>query len=377
MDLKPRTVLHLVDTGGPGGAETVFLSLVLGLDPDAWSSVPVVPELDWLDGELRRLGRTPTLLESSGSFDRRYLFGLRRHIRAQRPAVIQTHLFTSAVYATLASAGLGIPVVSTFHGEPDIDPGDRWLRAKLRVLGGPRNRLVFVSEALRAHIAGLGPLRLERTRVIHNGVDCSVFRPGEATAASIPGLNLPGGATVVGAVGNVRPSKDYAVLLRATAELVERLPGVHTVIVGQATGSMYEELLELRASLGLEDRVHFLGFREDVAELFQVFDVFALSSSDEGFSLATVQAMASGIPVVATRSGGPEEIVVHGQTGLLVPPGDPGALADGLARVLETPDEGRRWAVAGRERATSTFSTGAMLRAYEDLYLELLGEAGG
>ncbi len=374
--MKPRKVLHLVDTGGPGGAETVFLTLVLGLDPAAWSPCPVVPEVDWLDGELRRVGQSPTLLESSGSFDRRYLFRLRRLILEQEPAVIQTHLLTSAVYATLASAGLGIPVVSTFHGEPDIDPGDRWLWAKLRVLRGPRNRMVFVSEALRSHVTGLGSVHRSRTRVIHNGVDCSVFRPSEVPRAPIPGLDLPEGATVVGAVGNVRRSKDYGVLLRATADLVERMPDIHTVIVGQNTGSLFEDLLDLRTSLGLQDRVHFLGFREDVAELFRCFDVFALSSSDEGFSLATVQAMASGVPVVATRSGGPEEIVVDEQTGLLVPPRDPRALADGLARVLALPDGGRAWGAAGRDRAASTFSTGAMLKAYEGLYRELLGGEG-
>lgn len=377
--LTARTLLHLVDTGGPGGAETIFLDLVRGLDDTEWRSVPVVPERDWLDRELRKLGVEPLLLESSGSFDLRYLRALRTLITEVRPAVIQTHLFTSAVYATVASMGTGIPVVSTLHGAPDIDPGDRLLGVKLRILSGSRNRLVFVSESLRSHVASLGRIPDERTLVIHNGVDCGRFGPGstvgeENGASLLRRWGIPEGGTVIGAVGNVRPSKDYPTLLRAAGRLLDSGLEVHTVIVGQATGDLFEGLLGLRAELGLDDRVHFVGFVDDVDSAMRAFDVFALSSSDEGFSLSTVQAMATGLPVVATRSGGPEEIVRDGVDGYLVPPRDPGALADGIRSVLSLPDRGRALGASGRERAERSFSTEAMLANYQCLYRELVGE---
>jgi glycosyltransferase involved in cell wall biosynthesis len=382
--LTARTIVHLVDTGGPGGAETIFLELVRGLDPSEWRSLPIVPERDWLDRELRAGGAEPPLLESNGAFDVGFLRALRRTFARERPAVIQTHLFTSAVYATVASAGMGIPVVSTLHGEPDIDPGDRLLGLKLRILSGSRNRLVFVSESLRSHVASLGRVAMERAVVIHNGIDCGLFRPpvvgvsgeGEDDRATVlAGWGLPAGATVVGAVGNVRSSKDYPILLRATRRLLDSGADVHTVIAGQATGELFEELLSLRSELGLEGRVHFVGFLDDVARAVRAFDVFALSSSDEGFSLVTVQAMATGLPVVATRSGGPEEIVQDGVTGRLVPTGDPEALAGAIARVLSSPDRGRAMGAAGRSRATDSFSLDTMIRGYDRLYRDVLGEA--
>src|SRR5262245_66208871 len=112
----PRTVLHLIDTGGPGGAETIFLNLVTGLDPARWRSVAVVPVKDWLWGALEAEGIEPILLPSVGSFDIKLLTSVMSLALKHRADLIQTHLFTSAVYASVAATPLGLPVVCTFHG---------------------------------------------------------------------------------------------------------------------------------------------------------------------------------------------------------------------------------------------------------------------
>jgi hypothetical protein len=267
-------------------------------------------------------------------------------------------------------------VVSTFHGLPDIPSGGPLVRLKRWILRGKRNHLVFVSESLRDALKWSARPCGNPPAVIPNGVDCSVFRMGRSGALRRE-LGLEENVPLLGALGNVRPSKRYDLLLEAFAQVKARMPLAHLVVAGQAKGALYEDLLGLRSALGLEGFVHFLGFREDVPQVLQAIDLFVLSSGDEGFSLATVQAMATGLPVVATRCGGPEEILEDGVTGRLVSVDDPMSLADGILEVLSLPDRGEALGKAARERAVSRFSVDTMVRQYEALYRRCLGCCGG
>jgi glycosyltransferase involved in cell wall biosynthesis len=370
-----RRVLHLIDTGGPGGAETIFYQLVTGLERLGWDSVAVVPVEDWLATALRKAGFSPELVTSHRSFDLRYLWAIRRLAAKAAVDLVQTHLLTTAVYASVACRGTRLPVVSTLHGMVDLHPHQGANRLKLRMLGSGRNRLVFVSEPLRSYFASVGPrLDAERTHVIPNGIDCEAFAPGRADGIRAE-LGLEAGTTLIGAVGNIRPAKAYDDLLRAFAAFRSRLPQARLVIVGQPAQGLYDELLHLRHSLDLDEVVRFLGFREDVSSILRALDLFVLSSSAEGFSLATAQAMATGLPVVVTRSGGPETIVDDGVTGRLVPPKDPEALADAMVDVLTSPDDAARMGIAGRERILRDFSLEGMVKRYADLYRRALGGA--
>jgi glycosyltransferase involved in cell wall biosynthesis len=145
------------------------------------------------------------------------------------------------------------------------------------------------------------------------------------------------------------------------------------VVAGQAQGALHEQLLRQRARLGLAEAVDFIGFRSDVADVLGAFDVFVLSSSDEGFSLSTVQAMAAGLPVVATRCGGPELIVGDSGGALLVPANDPGALAGAIVQIIHTPSLADGLRAAARQRAFDAFSVERMLGDYDALYRRCLG----
>ena len=374
MSAPPHKILHLIDTGGPGGAETIFLELACGLKGPQWGSLAVVPREDWLSDALRRRGCTPIVLGGQRSFDLPYLRKLRSIIVEHEIALVQTHLFGTSVYGTLAAWTGGIPVVSTFHGLPDIPSGGLLVRLKRCILRGKRNHVIFVSESLRDALKWSARPWGNPPAVIPNGVDCSVFWVGRNGALRRE-LNLDDNVLLLGALGNVRPSKRYDLLLEAFAEVKARMPLAHLVVAGQAKGPLYEGLLGLRSALGLEGSVHFLGFREDVPQVLQGIDLFVLSSGDEGFSLATVQAMATGLPVVATRCGGPEEILEDGVTGRLVSVDDPMSLAEGILEVLSLPDRGEALGKAARERAVSRFSLDTMVRQYEALYRRCLGIA--
>jgi glycosyltransferase involved in cell wall biosynthesis len=369
-----HSILHLIDTAGPGGAETVYLELVDGLHSDRWRSVPVTPERDWLTEQLTVRGHEPVLEVCRNRFDWGYLARLARLVRRRSIDVIHAHLFGPSLEASLVSLLTGVPVVCTLHGRGDVSPDERWLRLKFAILNRGASRVVFVSESLRKHFLDRGMLRPEVTAVIPNGVHFGkhVVDP---EAASLPAdLHIPRGRFLIGAVGNLRTVKRYDVLLQAAAILKESSPDVFFLIVGQAPPDIHADLLALRDCLGLKDHVHFTGFRQDVERILGALDLFVLTSDTEGFSIATVQAMASKLPIVATRCGGPEEIIEHGRTGLLVAPGSPGEIAQAIDRLRRDPAASSALAEAAFVEASARFSLEAQVGHYEQLYEQVIDE---
>jgi len=166
----------------------------------------------------------------------------------------------------------------------------------------------------------------------------------------------------------VRPAKDYGTFIRAAAHLRRASDAYRFVIAGDTRSPDYERLLQLTHELGVADVVSFLGFRDDVASILRSIDVYVSSSSAEGFSLTTVQAMASEKPVVATRCGGPEDIVRHGETGILVEVGSPQALAAAIDSLGRDPAARARLGRAARADVSNRFSRSAMIAAYERVY---------
>lgn len=367
-----RNVLHLINTGGPGGAETVYVNLVGGLDPDRWIPVAISPNREWMYDRLVSMGVEPILLRSRKRLDRRYLLGLARIIRERNVQLIHSHLFGPSITASMLGLICGIPVVSTLHGEGDLSPSESFRRVKFGLLRRGAHRVVCVSEPLRQYFLGAGDLDPERTVVIPNGIDSAFFAPHDRGLRSE--LEVGEDEFLVGAVGNLRAAKGYDVLLRAAALLKEQSPGFRFVIVGQAQGDLHRELLQLRDALGLSETVLFAGFRDDVPRAMAAFDLYTISSRSEGFSLSTVQAMAAGLPVVATRCGGPEMILEDGVTGLLVDVESPARLAEGIARLRTDPAERQRLAAAGRAAALGKYTLDEQVRRYELLYDECITE---
>lgn len=364
-----KRILHLIDTRGPGGGETVFLSILESLGPE-WESVPVVAGSGWVEDSLRSAGFAPLSIPSSGTLD--HIRKLTALIRRESIDLVHTHFSTTAFYASIAGRLSGVPVVSTFHGAPDLrSPGWKG-EIQRRVIRGAGTTTVCVSRSLKKQAVTEAGFAEDRIDVIYNGIDADVYRPGDERRLRAA---LGGGddTLLVGSVGNVRTLKDYPNLVRA-ARVVKDRGGdrIHFLVVGEQTSPLYDEILALRSELGVDETVTFLGFREDVPDFLRAVDLFALSSSLESFSLVTVQAMATGLPVVATRCGGPEEIVSVGEDGLLCPPGDPEALASSILQLASDRELRARLGSAARKKAESRFSQSAMVRAYEQLYRSLL-----
>ncbi|MGW8267103.1 MAG: glycosyltransferase [Longimicrobiales bacterium] len=362
----PTHVLHLIDTGGPGGAETLLVNLVRSLPHGQWRSRVLVPREGWLLGQLLAHGIDARVVPTRGSADFAFLTRLVNQIRDFRPRLLHTHLLTSAVYGSMAATLAGnLPVVCTFHGSADVHPEDRMLGVKARILSRTGNSIVYVSHDLRAMLERRLGTRPDLGTVIHNGVS----PPNPAHVADLRGeLQLGPHGSLVGSVGNIRGPKDYPTLLRAARLVLDHGSDVHFVIAGDNTGPRGEAIAAFRRALGLDANVHFLGFRRDVAAVIGALDLFVSSSASEGLPLATLEAQFLGVPVVLTAVGGVPEIVEHGKTGVLVPPGNPGALAEGISRLLNDRRLAGRMAAEGRRRVEQGFSLEGMLERYIALY---------
>ena len=375
----PRRVLHLIDTGGPGGAETVYLELATGLDDRAWINTAVVPERDWLDAALKGRGLEPIELSGDGAFDVGYLRRLDRLVRSERADIIQTHLLGTAVYGSLVARLRGLPLVATFHGRADVPPTERFRRSKLGILKRPGSRFVFVSHALRRWFVETHGLPVDQCRVVHNGIDLSRFSTSRSQRFR-ERIGVAQDRVLVAAIGNLRGPKRYDVFLRAAAIVAERWPAAfHFVVVGEGEGPLKKELSDLRDRLGLGDCVTFTGFVGDVRTVLEATDIYCLTSSFEGFSLSTLEAVASGVPVVATRCGGPEEIVEDGRSGVLVPAESPKAIAEALGRVVGSLRGPGSPATTEHVRRGDVlrFSIREMTTGYSAVYEELLRDGEG
>lgn len=369
LTARPLRVLQVIETFGPGGAETVVLRLAEGLRAAGHAVVTAVGREGWLTQALEaRALPWEVIPPSARGFDLPWLRALRGAVRRHRPDVVHAHLFGGAVYAALAARLEGVPVVVTLHGEHDLPAPGRALAAKRWLLGRARARLAAVSPTLADSAAEA--LRWPRTAVavVPNGVPEPPPAPAPRGAAS---------ARRLVALGNIREPKDYPTLLRAVARLRAwpvPLPPFVVDVAGAPDGvGIYEGLLALRAELGVEALVRFAGFVEEAAAFLAGADGYVLSSSREGFSLATVEAMLAGVPVVATRCGGPEALVADGETGVLVPPRDPEALAAAMAALLLDPAAAAARAARARAEARDRHTVGAMVARYVALYV---GEPG-
>jgi glycosyltransferase involved in cell wall biosynthesis len=316
------TILHIIDTTGPGGAENVFINLADALRDRNYQSVVVIRGDGWVKQSLLARGIEPIVLPCEGSFNVTFVRQLCALIREHKVDLIQSHLLGSNVYSAIVGLVTRKPVVATYHGMVDIAPTERFRRLKLAVMRWGISRFVAVSDRLAADIEQRGLLQRNKLDIIYNGIELE--RYGKRAEQPLrQRLGLADGDLLFGCLGNIRPAKNYPLLLEAFAKVRAQLAAeqstavLHMAIAGQGQSGLSEMLEVQCASLGLTAVVHFLGYCEDGAEFLGQLDAFVLSSSSEGFSIATIEALATGLPVVATKCGGPEEIITDGENGLM------------------------------------------------------------
>lgn len=293
-----------------------------------------------------------------------------RLIRRERYDIVHTHVSKAGVLGRLAARMAGVPVIVHTHHGRIVELLDSGIMAGLllrceRLAARVSSQLVAVSADTEQYLRDLR-IGVEATRrIVYNGVDEERFR-NEGTPR--------GDGPLIGVVASVIKDKGADVVLSALPLIRERVPAARLRFVGG--GPMLGVLAERVDALGLGDTVELVGHADDVRPHLADFDLVVLASRREGLPLVLLEAMAMGRPVVATTVGGTPEVVLDGETGLLVPPGDWRALADAIVRVLSDTERARRMGEAGRQVVEERFRLSQMVGRIDSMYSELLAARG-
>jgi glycosyltransferase involved in cell wall biosynthesis len=382
-------VLRAITRLNIGGPAIHAILLTRGLQTDRFASVLVTGLEGPHEGTMRGLaaanGVRPRILEELGrevspANDLRATLKMYRLIRGSRPHIVHTHMAKAGTAGRLAARLAGVPiVVHTFHGHTFhsyFGPTKTALFLRIeQMLARFTDRIIAVGDDQRREIAAYGVAPPEKIVSIPLGLEIDRMLDADRARGRLKAeLGLNGHSKLVGIVARLVPIKAHEIFLEAASQVRQAEPHSHFAIVGD--GERRAELETMAERLGIRQAVHFLGWREDMRRVYADLDVVALSSNNEGSPVALIEALAAARPVVATDVGGVAEVVGHGETGLLVPPRQPGALAEGILELLRAPERAEALGRAGRARVYPRHASSRLVADVERLYLDLAREKG-
>lgn len=366
-------IVHIIHRLAIGGLENGLVNLINHMPTDRYRHI-IVCMTHSTDFRLRI--KNPDVqvyeLHKKPGHDFGLYFRLWRLLRTLRPALVHTRNIGTLECQFIA---LLAGVTARVHGEhgrdmTDID-GRNLTYLRLRKLFRPIiSCFIAVSQDLQQWLCAAVHVAPDRVVQIYNGVDSQRFHPRRDQVRTVlPAEFAPDGATVVGTIGRLSGEKDQLTLLKAFSQVCADYPDLQLRLVLVGDGPLQAPLEQFARDANIDARVWFAGARtSDIPEIFRALDIFVLPSLGEGISNTILEARASGLPVVATRVGGNVELVVDGETGLLVAPADVAGLAHAITRYVRDPELRREHGRASRERIERDFSMDAMVRRYMAVY---------
>ncbi len=391
--MAARTVIHIITRLDRGGSAQNTMLTVLGHDRMQYEPVVIAGHPGSWDAQggmvateeqCRRLEKEgisyiimPSLVRPVSPWnDLCAVWTLVGILRAKRPAIVHTHTSKAGVIGRVAAWFARVPViVHTPHGHVFYGHFGRmksWLFLQIeRALCRVTSMLVALTSAERDDHLERAVGCADRFAVIPSGIDVERFRRARVAGRQVPqGFNCSTDATIVGSIGWLTDIKGHRVLVEAVGYLKDEFPGLHAVIVG--SGGQHHALLAQADSLGVRDRIHLVGHRDDIEQCLAGMDCFVFPSLNEGMGRALIEAMAAGLPVVASRVGGIPAIVRHEENGLLVEAGDGRALSEALRRILGDPQLADRLGRNASRTIGDAFGVQAMVDAVESVYRRAL-----
>lgn len=372
-EVRSSTILHLSTSSGPGGAERVISTMAAAMNQSGWRVIVGMFRTGWLQEECDRLGVKTMVIPLTGIGGVGWIRDCRRFIRRERVDLVHAHEFSAIVLGWIVAMLVGIPFVATVHGKNYY-----WEKRRRRIAYRVISRfgtMVAVSENLKEFLCQKVGIADTRVRVIYNGVDAVQKLSEEEIDSCKSELGVVGCYPILGVVGSLYEVKGHKYLLDALPDVVKQWPKSVLLIIGR--GDLEAPLKNQADEQKISAHVRFLGMRHDVPRLLSVMDAFVLPSLSEGLSMALLEAMDAGKPVVATRVGGNPELTVHGRTGFLVEPKDVKSLATHILRLIDDPVAMKSFGQEGAERTRLMFSRKLMAGLYGELYERLLDRRQG
>ncbi|MDD4767019.1 MAG: glycosyltransferase [Desulfotomaculaceae bacterium] len=370
--MRSLKILHIIGGGEFGGAEKHILNLAGAVDLQAVEltvcclfSAPFVEIA-------ARAGIKALAVPMRSKADFAVIRKLSGLIQSGEFDLVHTHGVRANLLGRLAARQAGKKkVITTVHSLLERDYQGMALRyvnsLAERATRSLTGHFIAVSQGLKDRLVA-GGIPAQSITVIYNGILLDGLRPVDAAEADLTSREAP----LVGIVARLHAVKGHRYFIEAAREILLQRPATRFLIVGDGP---YRPVLEkLAGSMGVSDKVVFTGFVEDVYSLMAELDLLVISSLWEGFGLTAIEALALGVPVVATEVGGLPEVVQHGETGLLAPPADAAALAKSIVWMLEHPQEGREMAAKGGDMVRRKFTAEEMARRTVNLYRKVVGE---
>jgi glycosyltransferase involved in cell wall biosynthesis len=355
-------ILHVIQNLRVGGTERLLQGLLPALRREGVSSsVLCLSSGGEIADEVRGEGFEVAVEGITSYWNPLQVARLRKIVSGRAPSLVHSHGSFANIATGFACRGSGFPPLFTHHHTmwvEDLPRRQCWAEARASARA---RKVLCVSEAVRTSVVDAGIAPASRTAIVYNGIDTSRFVP-----SARPGLGN------ILCVGSLAPHKGHVVLLDALPAVLEAIQGASLTLAGD--GSEREALLARAVTLGVAERVRFAGLVGDVRPLLEEADLLVLPSvRREGLGIAVLEAMAAGVPVVASRCGGIPEVVEDGRTGRLVEPGDSGELARVIAEVLLDPATGAELAAAARASVEDRFDVGSTAKRLKRLYQEYIG----
>lgn len=369
------SVIFLTTGLAYGGAETQLVNLATRLKKRGWDVgvVSMLPPQAFIE-ELTAAGiPLATLNMRRGVPDPRAVFKLVKILKQRQPDILHSHMVHANLLGRVVRVFYRIPVViSTAHS---MNEGRRWREIAYRMTDFLADITTNVSRAAVDRYLRVGAVPKDKIIFIPNGIDTFLFQFNQDARLQLRkdlGLNEN---FVWLAVGRFEEAKDYPNLLQAFKSVTDERNDAALLIAGQ--GTLFEDIKSMAHSLGLTEKVRFLGVRRDVPELMSTADAYVMSSTWEGLPMVLLEAAACELPVVSTDAGGNSEIVLDGVSGYIVPPRDPQALAAAMLKMMSFPEEERRaMGQAGRAHIEANYSLDHVVDQWEKLYRDLLLKKG-
>lgn len=366
-------IAFLVHTYGFGGLENMVTNLVNHLDPEHFepsiiSFAPLKPLNNRVDlNHVRVLS-----LNKKGGNNPLLIYKISKLLKNIGAHIVQTHNWGTALEGILAAKLARVPAI--IHAERGTIEGKKRNIILQRFLWGLANQVLSVSEAHRKKVTRIVGFPHSQIKAIVNGVDTERFSPKPDIKNEVrEKLGLKKDSICIGTVGSLRPVKNQMLLINACKTILPRFEQVEILIVGE--GSLRSQLMQKVHTLGFSKKIHFLGTQNNIPEILNGLDIFVLPSLNEGMPNAVLEAMACGIPVIASAVGGVPEVINDNENGITIPPENEDQLTTKLITLIENQEKRRVFGTQARKTVQERFSLVQMVSKYETLYQSLADRA--